>query len=188
MTSVVRGSAFLICGVLLAFLSMTPPADSRTWSKNPANLAQDYMIINDNRGNGDIVILIWLASPAMSKSPTSAAASELLDKYIVLGVVHAHAAKDGTMTFDKIDKLEALDGTRHPLTALSADTMPPAVVGALATMQSAFARNLGQLGTGMKWFAFDSGGIRACGRGRLSIPFANETYTYDMPFPGCSQT
>jgi hypothetical protein len=185
MTSIFK-SVLLISGALLASVSVIAPADSRSWSKNPISLAQDYMVITDNRGNGDLVIIMWLAAPAMSASPAGAEAKDLLDKYVVLGVVHAHAAKDGTMTFDSADKLEPRDGAGHRLTALNTDTMPPAIVGALAILQSGFARTLGQLGTGIKWFAFDSNNLRACGHGRLLVPFAKETYTYDMPIPGCS--
>lgn len=175
----------LVFGVMLGLVSMASGAYCRNWSKNPVNLAQDYTVITDNRGNGEIVLLIWLASPIVPASPTSEAGKELLDKYIVLGVVHAHFAKDGTATFDNIDKLGARGGDGHPLAALSTDTMPPTIVGALAALQSAFGRSLGQLGQGTKWFVFDSGNTHPCTRGRLSVPFANEIYTYDTPIPGC---
>ena len=183
-----KQGTLVVCGVLLAFFSMASAAYCRSWSKNPVSLAQDYAVINDNRGNGEIVLLMWLAPPIVPTSPATEMGRELLDKYIVLGVVHAHFAKDGTTTFDSIDRLEARDGDGHPLTALSMGTMPPAIVGALAALQTAFGRSLGLLGKGTQWFVFNSGDVHPCSHGRLSVPFANEIYTYDTPIPGCPRT
>jgi hypothetical protein len=39
----------------------------------------------------------------------------------------------------------------------------------------------------MKLFVFDGAGIDSCSKGRLSIPLADETYTWDTPFPSCQQ-
>ena len=64
--------------------------------------------------------------------------------------------------------------------------MPPAMVGVLATMQSTFARALGPFGQGVHWYAFDSGSVRACEKGGISVQFAGEKYTYDTPVPGCA--
>jgi hypothetical protein len=186
MTKLVHTRARSISFALVALLLTVAPTQSRTWSRNPVNLAQDYSIINDNRGNGEIVLIIWLAPPMISKGPSSQAAGEMLDKFIVLGVVHAHTSNDGTMTFDRISTLGAQDKTGQPLNALNVNTMPPTVVGALATIQSLFGRSLGPLGQGVQWFAFDSGTVHACTKGGMSVPFAGETYTYDMPIPGCS--
>jgi hypothetical protein len=45
-------------------------------------------------------------------------------------------------------------------------------------------QTIGQMGQGMHFFAFE-GGVHACEKGQLSIPFAGETYIYDTPIPGC---
>jgi hypothetical protein len=121
----------------------------------------------------------------IASEPSKQAAREILEKYIILGVVHAHSAKDGTMTFDQIATLQVDDGKGRPLNALDVNTMPPTVVGALAILQSVFARSLGALGKGVHWFAFDSGTVHACSGGGMSVPFAGVTYTYDTPIPGC---
>lgn len=169
----------------VVLLSTLSPAQSRTWSRDPASLAQDYAVINDNRSGGEVVMVLWMVPPLVPNTPSTQRARDMLEKYVVLGVAHAHIAKDATMTFDSVTALQARDGNGQPLTSLNENTMPPTVVGALATMKSAFGRSLGALGTGMQWFVFDGGAVHACTKGRMSVPFAGETYTYDTPIPGC---
>src|SRR5580692_953859 len=84
----------------VVFLSTAASLQSRPWPRNAPNAA-DYLIINDNRGNGDNVLVFWLASPLIPAASGKQAARDLLDKYIVLGVVHAHTNKDATFTFDR---------------------------------------------------------------------------------------
>ena len=43
----------------------------------------------------------------------------------------------------------------------------------------------GAMGQGMAFFAYENGGVHACQKGGLSIPFNDEVYTYDTPVPGC---
>jgi hypothetical protein len=170
---------------LFALAAATVPAQSRSWSKNPISMALDYAVINDNRGDGEIVNVIWLAPTILANTPSTETARNLLDKNIVIGVVHTHAAKDGTMTFEQTATVEASAATGEPLKLLDTTTMAPAVIGALATMQSVFSRNLGPFGKGVQWFVFDSGGMRACAKGGFSIQFAGEKYGYETPMPGC---
>jgi len=142
-------------------------------------------VINDNRGHGDIVMVMWLAPPIAEKGPTTQVARDLLDKCVVIGVVHAHVANDGNFAFDQVTDIQAADGRDQPLNSLNVNTMPPSVVGVLAAVQSLFARSMGALGQGIHWFAFDSGSVNACTKGGLAVSFAGEKYTYDTPFPGC---
>jgi hypothetical protein len=171
--------------VLFALIGAVSPAQSRIWSRNPTNLAQDYLVINDNRGHGELVMLIWIASPMMPNEPANQMARELLDKYVVVGVVHAHSSKEGIFTFDQVADIQVDNEDNQPLNLLDTNTTPPAIVGALATLQSVFGRALGPMGQGVHWFAFDSGSVRACTKGGVSVSFADEKYTYDTPVPGC---
>lgn len=185
MAKVRREIASWIACALVILVSSFAPAQSRVWSPDSASLARDYLIINDNRGHGDIVFMLWMAAPMIPDTPATQAARVLLDKYVVIGVVHAHVSSDAAMTFDKTEALTVNDGSGQPLNSLSPNTMPPAVVGTLATLQSAFARSFGAFGTGVQWFAFDSGTTRACTKGELSVPFADTNYTFVTPIPGC---
>jgi hypothetical protein len=94
-------------------------------------------------------------------------------------------SRDGTFTFDKTTALEVNDENGQPLNSLNMDTMPPTVIGTLATLQSMFVRAIGAFGRETQWFVFDSGTIHACAKGGMSVLFADEKYTYDIPIPGC---
>ena len=172
---------FWIFSFLAVLLATIAPAQCRQWAHNPTDLASDYLTINDNRGGGEIVLIMWLAAPRFAKGPTQ----DMLNKYVMIGVAHAHTSKEGTMSFDRTATLDAANAEGNKLTLLDASTMPPTVVGAMATMQSVFGRALGQFGQGVQWFAFDGSKMQACTKGQLSIPYAGEKYTFDTPVPGC---
>ena len=78
----------------LALVCLVSPAHPRQWARNPSAVAQDYLVINDNRGGGETVLMLWMAPPMMPSGPATKAAAELLDKYVVLGVVHSHGSKE----------------------------------------------------------------------------------------------
>ena len=185
MTKFFNSKILWLPGALILLLAATFPANSRTWSHNPNNLAQDYVTINDNRGNGDVVLLFWIAPALIPEGPSTQAVRQMLDKYIVIGVVHAHASKDGTITFDRVTTLEASNKNGNALSTLDTNTMPPSVVGALASIQSLFGRSMGNFGQGIQWFALDGGETHTCTKGGFSVKFAGENYTYDTPIPGC---
>ncbi|HML11409.1 MAG TPA: hypothetical protein VK432_11165 [Stellaceae bacterium] len=161
------------------------PAQSRPWKPTPAALAQDYTQIIDNRSGKELVLVWWLVPQLI---PNSSAAAELLDKYVVVGIIHGHVDVGGTLSFDKIDSLQAMDGNSTPLKALIGDNIPPAVQGALTAVEGVLRQALGPTGQGIAWFVFEGGAVHACQKGGLSIPFEGETYTYETPIPGCPKT
>ncbi len=181
MCSVSKGVRWIVCTLAVLLLSGSP-SQSRAWLRNGPSVS-DYLVINDNRGNGEIVMIFWIASPLVPAS--SQAARELLDKYLVIGVVHAHAGKDGTFAFDRPTALDVQGAQDETLQSLDMETMPPAVVGALATIKSTFSRSLGAFGNGMQLFVFAGGSVHACSKGSMAVLFANEKYTYVTPVPGC---
>jgi hypothetical protein len=170
----------------VVFLSTAPSLQSRPWPRNAPNAA-DYLIINDNRGGGDVVMVFWLASPLIPPSGQQAA-RDLLDKYVVVGVVHAHTNKDATFTFDRAVTPEVTGARNEPLPLLDMDTMSPAIVGTLATIKAAFGRSLGEFGKGIQWFVFANGSVNPCVKGGMAVRFENENYTYVTPVPGCPTT
>ena len=174
--------AVWLFALFVGLASSTSPVQCRIWSRNPVNLAQDYGLILDNRGNGEIVFIIWVSPPMLPS--TSSETLEILDKYVLIGVVHVHSTKEGAK-FDRIGTLEVRDGDGQPLKTQATDALPPTVVGVFATMQSAFARSIGAVGQGTQWFVFEGGTVHACAKGSLSVLFADEEYTYNTPIPGC---
>ena len=180
-----RAGWFFIAVTVL--LSTAAPLQSRPWPRNTPNAA-DYLVINDNRGNGDIALVFWLASPLIPASAGNQPARDLLDKYVVVGVAHAHASKEATFRFDRVGAPEVTGSKSEPLQLLDMTTMSPAIVGALATVKTAFSQSLGEFGKGIQWFVFGNGSVNPCSNGGLAVQFENEKYTYATPVPGCPTT
>ncbi len=172
----------LLLGVIVSGLTFSP-ASSRTWKATPFQIAGEYAQINDAKSATDFVNIRWWAPPTV---PPGTLLAEILEKYIVVSVVHFHINPPGaTMSFDDIDTLEARDGSGKPLVLVPRSELPPVAIGILAGLEASFRQSLGRLGEGTKFFVFDAGTVRACEKGGISIPFAGETYTWETPFPGC---
>jgi hypothetical protein len=169
------------------FLSTAASLQSRPWPRNAPNAA-DYLIINDTRGNGDIVLVFWLASPLIPAAPGQQAARDLLDKYVVIGVVHAHATREATFTYDRTAAPEVTGAKNERLPLLDLDAMSPAIAGTLATVKTAFSHSLGEFGKGIQWYVFGNGAVNPCSNGGMAVQFENEKYTYVTPVPGCPAT
>jgi hypothetical protein len=158
------------------------PATARNWRQNPANLAQDYALIVDHRPNGHAVLVMWFAPPILTTGNV-----QLLDKYIILGMVDATHVAGGTMNFADMEAPVVRDGEGHTLRLVGKD-MPADIAAGTAAMQSMFATTFGQLGHGLRLFVFEPGTVHACSAGKVSVAYSGETYTYDTPFPGCPST
>ena len=174
-----RAAAWLVAiGACVAVLAA--PASGRSWKPTQTQQALDYLTISHYKA-GEIIILIWLGAPMM----TNDAARQLFEKNIVIGAAHAHIGTDGTVSFDAIDNLQALDATKRPLAPVTPDSLTPVMAGAMTTTQTIYRQTLGAMGQGIHWFVFDAGTVHACGKGMLSIPYEGEIYTYETPVPGC---
>jgi len=173
---------------LVATLSLIgfSPASSRVWlssQASPDKLASDYATIHDSRDGGEAVDIVWFV-PLMLR-PTSERLAAALQKYVVIMAVHSQLNKTtGTAAFEDIDILQARDETGKPLTIVAKNDLPPETASQFATMESVF-RGSGGVRKGAKMFVFDAGSVNSCKKGRLSVPFAGETYTWETPFPGC---
>ena len=175
--------ALAALAVTLGLAVVATAAQSRPWKPTASALAMDYAQIIDRRSAHDLVILMWLPSPSLEHA--SVETQELLDKYVVLGLVHGHMLVGGSMSFDPIDHVEASDGDGKRLELLTGDAIPPLGQGALAGLQAMLKKALGPMGQGIQWFVFEGGAVRACETGGLSIAYDGETYTYETPIPGC---
>lgn len=170
--------------VLSSLLSVAaaPAAWSRPWKPTNDALAQDYLLITDQRDGGlDTRMVFWIASPMVPDK----AAREILDKYVLIGVVRMYGSVDGTFSFEAPETLQVADGSAQALHSLSESDMPPVVMGLLTALQAAFGQSLGPMGQGVRWFVFEGGTVHPCKAGGLSVPFADEIYTYETPIPGC---
>jgi hypothetical protein len=168
---------------LTLLLGLVPTASfSRPWQPTPTAMAMDYSQVTDNRGGKELVFVWWLNSPSFSTLPPSAI--ELLDKYVVIGAVHAHVSTGALFSFDDIPSLDAKSGSAS-LKSLSGDAIPPTVAGLLTTLEASLGQALGPTGKGIHWFVYDAGPLKACDKGDLTVPLADQTYSWDTPIPGC---
>ena len=179
-----RPYSAVVAGSMALILSVSP-SFARSWKTNPISLAQDYLTIIDNRGGGDQAIVMWLSSALLPDSPQTQSARELLDKTVVIGVVRGKAEKDGTLKFISDPPVVAKGADGKSLRVVSKDETSPAMLGALATIQVMLGRAMGPFGQGIKWVTFDAGALKPCGKGVLAVEFADETYTFETPLPGC---
>lgn len=165
-------------------MALMTPAQARLWKPERETLAQNYAIITDIRKSHDVITVFWLAPPL---APGSPAAQIILERYVIVGV--SHVKQDmvtGKTESTNLDAVEAHDNDGKPLALLEGDKVPPAVAGVIGAIGGTARQAMGVVGTGMRFFTFDAGNVRACGKGRLSVAYVGETYTYDTPIPGCT--
>lgn len=180
---------FGIAGLAALLLTVgLMPASSRIWKPTPNRLAADYAVINDSRPSGELIFLMWFAAPMVRPDmPNAEQLRALLAKYIFLSVVHSRLDKTtGTFSFENVDAIEARNASGKPLIPVTRTGMSPTTAGAVTIIEKMFSQTLGSMGKGMKMFVFEPGEVDACKKGELTVPFADETYTWETPFPGCS--
>src|SRR6185312_10007693 len=155
-----------ICAVA-ALIALITPAQARLWKPERESLAQDYAIITDVRKTHDVITVFWLAPPLAAGSP---AAQLILERYVIVGVSHV---KQDTVTgkteSTNLDAVEARGSDGKPLTLLEGDKIPPTVAAVISGIGGTARQAMGVTGAGMRFFAFEGGNVRACGKGRLSI-------------------
>ena len=165
-----------------AMLVLVPPASARLWKPMPDQLALDYATINHNKGADGRVILGWMASPLMP----SPSVKQLLDKYVVISIVHTRQAPGGPLTWDNIQGVQVSDGNGQALKEVSGDAMPPALVGLIATSDASMRQSTQGRGK-VYWSVWETGSVNACQRGKLVVTYDGESYSYDTPMPGCAK-
>jgi len=163
-----------------ALLVAATPALARLWKPTPEQLALDYVTINHNKGAEGRVMLGWMASPVIL-APT---VKPLLDKYVVLSIVHTRQAPGGPVTWDDIQGVQVTDGNGQALKEVMPDAMPPALVGLIASSDATMRQSTQGKGK-VYWSVWEAGSVNACQRGKLVVTYDSEAYSFDTPMPGC---
>jgi hypothetical protein len=176
---VMRALAFVSASGL-ALLVVATSVQARLWKPTPEQLALDYATINHNKGAEGRVLLGWMASPVVP-SPT---VKSLLEKYVVLSIVHTRQAPGGPVTWDDIQGVQVADGNGQPLKEVVADAIPPALVGLIAGSDAVMRQSTQGKGK-IYWSVWEAGSVNACQRGKLVVTYDGEAYSYDTPLPGC---
>jgi hypothetical protein len=166
-----------------ALLMLSLPAAARPWNPSGHVLAQDYSVITDNRPGHDMAMVFWTTWPMVDNAPQTI--RDLLDKYVVLGVAHGQLDVGGKMIFDREEGAQAAGPDGVALKPVDEANYPPTVAGTIAILGGTMRQGMGAMGQGIKFLVFESGDVRACEKGRLSVTYAGQTYTYDTPIPGC---
>jgi hypothetical protein len=123
----------LLFGMIVSSAAFAP-AFSRTWKATPIQIAGEYAQINHAKSATDFVNIRWWAAPTVAAGTPLAG---ILEKYIVVSVVHFHVNQPGgTMSFDDIDTLEARDDSGQPLVLVPRDKLPPAAWGAARIIET----------------------------------------------------
>jgi len=168
--------------VALALLVMAAPATARFWKPTPDQLAADYVTITHNKGADGRVILSWMASPMVS----SPALKQLLDKYVVISIVHSRQAAGGSVSWDRVQGVQLSGGDGQVLKEISSDAIPPTLVGLMAASDANLKQNTQGKGL-IYWSVWDAGPVAACQRGKLVVTYDGEAYSFDTPLPGCAK-
>jgi hypothetical protein len=154
----------------------------------PSEIAGDYAVINHNRGNGDVVTVVWWASLTARPGSPSQLVS-VFERHVLISITHSHLNLGEPVTglrFDDVDKLEVRNESGNHFAPFDQDLLPPASIGNLSAFEAGYRQGLGPRGKGTKFFQFEAGGVHACEKGGISVPYDGETYTWETPFPGCS--
>lgn len=168
----------LACAVIAALL--ITPATARQWKPTPDQVTADYTTILHNKGAEGRVTVEWMTSmiaPAV-------ALKQLLDKYVLVSIMHTRQPLGGPISWDDIQGVQVSDGDGHPLKEVQTDAMPPLLAGLIAASDATVRQN--SLGRGkVYWGVWEAGSISACQKGRLVVSYDGEAYSFDTPLPGC---
>lgn len=168
----------------LALALLVTPAMARLWKPTPDQVAADYVSITHNKGTEGRVLLSWMASPVIP----SPALKPLLDKYVVLSIVHTRQPPaGGPVTWDDIQGVQVSDGSGQALKEVGADAMPPTLVGLIAASDATIRQNTQGKGK-VYWSVWEAGSIAACQKGKLVVTYDGEAYSFDTPLPSCPKS
>jgi hypothetical protein len=112
---------------------------------------------------------------------------QILDKYVVISIMHTRQAPGGPVTWDEVNGVQVSDGNGQPLKEVQTDALPPLLVGMIAASDATMRQN-SQGKAKVTWSVWEAGAIAPCQKGRLVVNYDGEAYTFDTPLPGCPKS
>jgi hypothetical protein len=174
--------AGIMAAALLAACLAAGPSQARLWKPTPVQLAVDYLTLVHNKGSEGRVTVSWVAAPAAN----GVVFQQLMEKYVLISIVHARTQPDGSTSWDDIQGVQVSDGNGQALKEVPPDEAAPALAGFIASASAALRQ--GTQGKGkVRWSIYEAGSVSACQRGRLLVTYDGETYSFDTPIPGCDK-
>lgn len=169
---------------LIAFGAQS--AHTRMWKPDATALAQDYLIIEDSRNNGeDIIMLMWFAPEMAGEEGKDPFIRDILSDTIIIGTVYGKMNSQGMIEHADVKAPVASLESGNMLHQVSENDLKPGSATALFTMKQIWSQNLGAMGQGMKWYSFSGAKVDSCKEDTLWIEFAGEKYDFKTPLPGC---
>ena len=164
---------------------LTNSVAARQWNPDAHASAFDYSQISHVKPSGEIVLLWWVVPEIFTPNANNRSLLDVLSRYVVIGAAHGRPGANGALSFENLPMLQIMDQNARTFSPLPDNGLPPDVTQAIANLQGLSAGQLGPIAQGMRWFVYQADSIRSCSPGRLAVPLAGETYTYDTPIPGC---
>jgi hypothetical protein len=179
----VRGFAKIVGLGILVLASLVPsgPSAARLWKPTPEQLATDYVSLNHIKGTEGRVAISWLSSQVFP----SPALKQILEKYVVISIVHTRSSASG-VTWDEVQGVQLSDGSGQALKEVPADSRPPTLIGVIASSEAAMRQTTQGQGK-IYWGVWEAGSISACQKGKLVVNYDGEAYTFETPLPNCAK-
>lgn len=172
--------------VLLALLFGFPEqGNARQWRATPTSQAQEYVFIDDDRSESELVMIMWISPEILERSSENEAARSMLQEYVLVGVVHVNISDMVEFTFTTPTGVLLQTANGEQRQPLAENSLPPLVAGTLSVLKASFAQGIGAMGQGFRWHVFHGAGIDSCQKGIFWIAYAGERYDYETPIPGC---
>ena len=176
---------FLAVGLavsVLACLCAAQPVAARLWKPTPDQIATDYVSIIHIKGTEGRVMINWVSSQVVP----SPALKPILDKYVVVSIIHTRPGTGGSPTWDEVQGVQVSDGSGQALKEVTKDSMPPMLIGLIATSDATMRQSTQGNGR-IYWGVWEAGPISACQKGKLVVNYDGEAYSFDTPLPSCGK-
>jgi hypothetical protein len=161
---------------------------ARQWSPDAHSQALDYSQVVHVKPSGELVLVWWVVPEIFMPNANNQALLGVLSRYVVLGIADGRSGPNGAMAFDNLPAVQITDQMSRSYSPLPENALPADVSQAIATLRGLAQQSpLGPIAQGMHWLVYQANTVHSCMLGRLSVPVAAVTYTFDTPIPGCAK-
>lgn len=172
--------------LIVTFLCITnSDAWARKWKPNPYEVAQDYLLIDHGISAQEKVLIFWFAPEYFPDTPQTSALRNMLQDYMMVGVIHFTVSDLGEFEMNNSTELEVELPNSVILNPLSESNLPPLVTSLPDVLKKIIAGGMGKVGSGLKVFIYDGKQIDRCSSGIIKINYLAERYEFQTPLPGC---
>jgi hypothetical protein len=132
----------LIGGLLLA---IPHGSYARQWKPTKTSLAQEYLKIEHQRSENEIVLVMWLAPSFIENIPGNEAAREALSEYAMIVLTHAQISTLGQWSFTEPKDVVIETGDNDIRQPIPEGRLPPLVSAMSGMLSKILSQGLGPL-------------------------------------------